>query len=325
MIWRVILFWLVSVTLVSADLPRHISFDSVACRGSAPQYDANGNLTNDGTRVFSYDAENQLTNIFVTNTWQVGFVYDGLNRRRIEKDFTWSSGWVETNEIHFIYDGMLVLQERASNNTPQVTYTRGLDLSLSRHGAGGIGGLLARSDSSGSYYYHADGNGNITALFDGNGNMAARAEYDAFGKMIKLEGPLSAINRYWYSSKELIPQPQIYSYGRRFYEPSLQRFLNRDPIQEWGGLNLYTSFGNSPLSYVDRYGLSWWNPFSWFGSSQASSQAPAPNPANSANSLVDPDDVALDQALANGDYGRKGFRSICCYGSVPRRRRNGGG
>jgi hypothetical protein len=27
--------------------------------------DANGNLTNDGTRVFGYDAENQLTNVTV--------------------------------------------------------------------------------------------------------------------------------------------------------------------------------------------------------------------------------------------------------------------
>ena len=97
------------------------------------QYDANGNLINDGTRVFSYDAENQLTNVYATNAWRVGFVYDGLNRRRIAREYTWqSSNWVETNEIHYICDGLLVIQERDTNNNPQVTYTRGLDLSLSR-------------------------------------------------------------------------------------------------------------------------------------------------------------------------------------------------
>src|SRR5713226_212002 len=41
---------------------------------------------------------------------------------------------------------MRVIQERTgTNNTPAVSYTRGLDLSGTLEGAGGIGGLLARS------------------------------------------------------------------------------------------------------------------------------------------------------------------------------------
>ena len=91
------------------------------------QYDANGNLTSDGTRVLAYDAENQLTNVFATNLWQVTFLYDGLNRRRIERDYNWQGGaWVQTNEVRFIYDGRQVIQERDINNNPAVTYTRGL-------------------------------------------------------------------------------------------------------------------------------------------------------------------------------------------------------
>jgi hypothetical protein len=42
----------------------------------------------------------------------------------------------------------------------------------------------------------------------------------------------------------------------RFYEPSLQRWLNRDPIGELGGINLYGFVGNNPMSFVDPYGLS---------------------------------------------------------------------
>ena len=71
-----------STNILSANLPTPV----------AMQYDANGNLISDGTRVFAYDAENQLTNVFVTNAWRVGFVYDGLNRRRIQRDYTWSGG-----------------------------------------------------------------------------------------------------------------------------------------------------------------------------------------------------------------------------------------
>ena len=50
---------------------------------------------------------------------------------------------------------MRVIQER---NVPQVTYTRGLDLSGSLEGAGGIGGLLGRTahgGAAGATYAHA--------------------------------------------------------------------------------------------------------------------------------------------------------------------------
>jgi hypothetical protein len=40
---------------------------------------------------------------------------------------------------------MRVIQERDGSNNPLVSYTRGTDLSGSMEGAGGIGGLLARS------------------------------------------------------------------------------------------------------------------------------------------------------------------------------------
>ncbi len=137
-------------------------------------YDNNGNLTSDGTRTFSYDAENRLTNVLVTNQTQTLYVYDGLSRCRIATNYAWQSGWVVSNVTRYICDGMLILQERSGSNTPVVTYTRGLDLSASLAGAGGIGGLLARTDANGSTFYHADGNGNVTALMDGNQNIVAR-------------------------------------------------------------------------------------------------------------------------------------------------------
>ena len=42
-----------------------------------------------------------------------------------------------------------------------------------------------------------------------------------------------------------------------FYDPGLQRWLNRDPIEERGDMNssLYTAVANSPLRFVDPYGL----------------------------------------------------------------------
>jgi len=65
------------------------------------------------------------------------FAYDGLLRRRTETNYTWAgSAWLETNEVHYVYDGNLVIQERNSNNVPCVIYTRGNDLSGTFQGAG---------------------------------------------------------------------------------------------------------------------------------------------------------------------------------------------
>ena len=145
-------------------------------------YDSNGNLLFDGTRNFVYDDENELISVWVANTWSNNFVYDGKLRRRIERDYGWIGGsWTETNEVHFIYDGNVVVQERNANNLPTVSYTRGNDLSGTLQGAGGIGGLLARTDMGqwigdsafATAFYHADGNGNITCLIYPNGLLAA--------------------------------------------------------------------------------------------------------------------------------------------------------
>jgi hypothetical protein len=39
-----------------------------------------------------------------------------------------------------------------------------------------------------------------------------------------------------------------------YYDPGVQRWINRDPIEEWNGINLYTFVGNSPVSWVDDFG-----------------------------------------------------------------------
>ena len=43
--------------------------------------------------------------------------------------------------------------------------------------------------------------------------------------------------------------------GQRFYDPSVSRFLTRDPIGYAGGLNLYRYAGNNPINFMDPSGM----------------------------------------------------------------------
>jgi len=47
----------------------------------------------------------------------------------------------------------------------------------------------------------------------------------------------------------------IYYYGYRYYHPDLQRWINRDPLGEAGGINLYGFVGNDPVNRIDPWGL----------------------------------------------------------------------
>src|SRR5262249_7592683 len=144
--------------------------------------------------------------------------------------------WILSSETHYIYDGWRVIQERDGSNNPLVSYTRGNDLSGSPEGAGGIGGLLARSSGYSSRnwthlnYYFCAGNGNITYMLNNSQAMVASYRYDPFGNTISLSGTLANANVYRFSSKESHVNSGLYYFGYRFYAPDLQRWINRDPI-----------------------------------------------------------------------------------------------
>jgi RHS repeat-associated protein len=157
---------------------------------------------------------------------------------------------------------MLVIQERhyfpqAATFVPQqtVTYTHGIDLSGTRQGAGGIGGLLARTDSNGSAFYHCDAMGNITAMVDASGNEVAAYLYDPYGNLLGKWGSLADANVYRFSSEELHLASGIYHFEYRDYDPNLQRWLSRDPIGEQEGPNLYAYVENDPNDWIDPLGL----------------------------------------------------------------------
>ena len=114
------------------------------------------------------------------------------------------------------------------------------------------------TDSVPSYMHFYDNNGNISRYCDAQGNVVASYTYDAFGKTISATGPLAHLFRHRFSTKYFDPETGLYYYGYRFYSTELMRWLNRDPIEEQGGANLYAFCGNNVLHKIDALGKRCW-------------------------------------------------------------------
>jgi len=238
------------------------------------EYDADGNMTKGyvpGGAAFSaaYDAENQLISLQYTGTdlcsyfgytlpceYKREYTYraDGF-LAEIQKD-----EGLDNQVTSFVGHGILPLQERDKSNNVVREYTW---LPGSERD-GGIGGLLGLRQGGQDYFYLYDGKGNVTAVINSSENVAATYAYDPFGNLTAKSGTLD--QPYQFSTKPYDEKTGLSYYGYRFYSPSLQRWLTRDPIAEAGGFNLYAFVQNDPVNRRDPLGLEWddWskpNPF----------------------------------------------------------------
>jgi RHS repeat-associated protein len=237
-----------------------------------PVHDADGNLVADGKNRYHWDAENRLILVepivATEGTKRLEFKYDYIGRRVSKQVWTRTGGaWVEENKIAFVYDGWNLISE-ISNLPAQIesskNYVWGLDLSLSTQGAGGVGGLLAHThtDSSGTqtFHYTYDLNGNVSEVLDGSGAIAAHYEYGPFGEMLREAYKSLEVRRslgeggFEFSTKYHDSETGLLYYGYRYYDPTAGRWLNRDPIEESGGVNLYGFVGNDGVNRWDLLG-----------------------------------------------------------------------
>jgi RHS repeat-associated protein len=122
-----------------------------------------------------------------------------------------------------------------------------------------VGGLLWVSEAGGSGQAHAaahDGNGNVMALLNlTSGTETARYEYGPFGETARITGTFAKDNPFRFSTKYQDAESDLYYYGYRFYNATTGRWPNRDPIGEFGGMNLYGMAGNDPVNWFDVLGL----------------------------------------------------------------------
>jgi RHS repeat-associated protein len=200
---------------------------------AAMTYDATGNLINDGTNTYSWDARNQLVSIQSQNL-TASFKYDAFGRR--------SSKTVNGVLTSFLYDGVNPVQE-SSPGRGQANLLTGL----------GADEIFTRTDSAGDRSFLTDVLGSTVASTDSSGAVQAQYTYEPFGATT-VSDPADT-NSYRFTGRE-DDGTGLYYYRARYYSPALARFISEDPLGIRGGdLNLYRYAGGSPVGVVDPSGL----------------------------------------------------------------------
>ena len=233
-------------------------------------YDNDGNLTNDGRFYYYWDAENRLTNITSISGAPVGSLvkvdstYDYMGRR-IQKIASTNNGssWVASSTNKFVYAGWNIVAILDGGNQLIQTFVWGSDLSGSLQGAGGIGGLISTTvwtgSNAGTYFYCYDGNGSLVALASAtDGTIVAQFEHDSFGRLIRATGRMAQMAQYLFQTEYYDWESGKYQWKHRYYDPETGRWLNRDPIEEAGGVNLYGFLRNDSINGIDPLGF--WGP-----------------------------------------------------------------
>jgi RHS repeat-associated protein len=163
------------------------------------------------------------------------------------------------------YDGWNRIAEYTyadSEYTLAHTYLWGLDLSETPQGAGGVGGLLCIDSGNDVRYYPAyDLNGNVIAYLDNSGQPAAHYQYDPFGNLTVDWENTAADFPYRFSTKPQDPITGLYYYGYRYYDPVTGRWPSRDPVEEEGGINLYSFLENDQVNGIDKLGQVSFTPY----------------------------------------------------------------
>lgn len=200
-------------------------------RGAATlTYDLNGNLTNDGTNTYNWDARNQLTSMSGPGI-SASFLYDGIGRR-IRKT-------VNGSATDYLYDGVNTVQE-ISGGTPVANLL-----------TGGLDATFTRTDANGTRTFLNDGLGSTLALLDASGTTQTQYTYEPFGKTTASG---TGSNNSQYAGREN-DGTGLYFNRARYYSPTLQRFLSEDPAGFGAGINLFAYVDNDPLNWRDPFGL----------------------------------------------------------------------
>jgi len=234
---------------------------------------SNGNLKNEGTRTYAWDALNRLVQVNrVSDGAVIGqYVYDALSRRiRRVVSNGGLSGDIPNGTTDFLYAGQQCVEERDGSNTPTMQYVWGIyvDEIIQQNLLVGLNGF-----SAGVFYPLQDLLYRTTGLADAGGTVREACDTDAYGNTLIFRNagsPPGQINfstdtpvdyptcPFIFTGQRFDPETGLYFYRARYFHAALGRFISKDPISYAGGMNLYRYATDNPLTHTDPTGLSCW-------------------------------------------------------------------
>jgi RHS repeat-associated protein len=228
--------------------------------GIAYRYDANGNLTEQGSsytgtedsltiamsedyRQYRYDLLNRLTEVLRYQDGNLVTVarygYD-INSLRIYKE----DG--EGKTTHYVYDATGNRLETHTEETSSYYIFRGL-----RHVARRIVDNATQTEVR--HYYGTDHLGSTVLVTGEAGEVLWSGETNPFGDNVSGEGIVGESERIKYTGKDWDEDAGLYYFNARWYDPGTGRFITEDPARD--GASWFAYVANNPLIYIDPSGL----------------------------------------------------------------------
>ena len=226
--------------------PTYNAFNELAAWGSKQYaYDADGNtLSGDGTRTYKWDSENRLIEIdYAGSLKKSQFSYDGLGHRTVDVETAANGG---TTTTRYLWCGSHICQSRDGSDNP-----------LRRDLEEGEVNLL---NDMQPLIYMPDQLGSVRDVLDGGtGNLLDSFDYTPYGSVARTSGTTSM--DYHYAGLFLHSASALNLSATRPMDGVTGRWLNRDPIGELGGTNIYSYVGENPLRSIDTMGFCCGNPY----------------------------------------------------------------
>ena len=202
-------------------------------------YDANGNLTNNSgaksapDTAFQWDVESRMIGIDYNGNPHTDFVYDGLGRRTkiIEKQ-----GGKTVTTRQFVWDGLSIAEERDGNNSVVKRF----------YAQGQLNGATP-------VFYTRDHLGSVRETANSAGSLLARYDYDPYGRRTLTSG--TDVADFGFTGHFYHAQSKLHLAPYRAYDADTGRWISRDLMQEFGGINLYGYLGGRAVSQRDSLGL----------------------------------------------------------------------